>query len=166
MAWALRLSGMTMLLCPFKKIPLQIPNSSLKLKYGQIVSGYLVDESGKPSLMCCINSCMVWSLYVCWQILSTESELNPVNSSMLCTETFSSDGDGVLESNGVAKYSTNASLQDCFAIVQCFINNLTILIAFSAGLPLWWYALENVRLIPRCWQSCWKTSDTKFLPLS
>ena len=65
MARDLRLSGMTILLCPFKMTPLQIPNSSLKLKYGRIVSGHLMDESGNPSLMCCINSCMVWSFDVC-----------------------------------------------------------------------------------------------------
>ena len=39
---------------------------------------------------------------------------------------------GCWESNGVAKYSTNANLQDCFTIVQCFINSLTVLIALSA----------------------------------
>ena len=86
-ACVLKLSWMTILLCPFKMIPLQTPSSSLKLKQALILSGIFIEDSGKPLLLCSISNCTAWSFAVWCQILSTESELKPVNSSMACMET-------------------------------------------------------------------------------
>ena len=48
---------------------------------------------------------------------------------------LSSEGDGVLASNGVDRYSNKASLHDCLAKTQHFIRPFTVHMALSAGLP-------------------------------
>ena len=62
---------------------------------------------------------------------------------------LSSDGEGVLLSSGVARYSSNANLQDCLAIVHHLIRPFIVLMDLSAKLAQWWHALENDKLIPR-----------------
>ena len=127
-----------------------------------------------PTLLPTGNSGNTWHLLSCWSWASWQ--LTRTLECLLNVETFGNkelnlwpfnpEGDWVLLSNGVAKYSINANLQDSVAMVQHFINPFTVLIALSAGFPLWWYALENDRLMPKCWQYCWKRSETKFPPLA
>ena len=129
------------------------------------ISNLLVMWFLYPTLLPTDNSGNVQPLVSCWSWASwwlTKTseclELEILGSNELNLWPFSSEGDGVLLSNGVPRYSNNANLQDCFAIVQHFINPFTVLIALSAGFPLWWWALENVRLMPKCWQYCWNRS--------
>ena len=95
--------------------------------------------TGNSFILCPLVSCCSCAVCLSTNLSEwTEVKLEILGSILPNFLPLSSNNDGVLPFNGVARYSKGTSLHDCFAAIHYFIRPLTVQMAHSAGLLLWW----------------------------